>query len=288
MPTQPKKPKQPPTPPEPQTPDPKAAKKAFDALLPRMKGLPREGLARVNIDIRQAVIIALAVSRAVAAPAVKKRFTLLHKDLFDQAHLADLEPIALAASHTVVELAAARAQTVEAKLPIDLVDAATEVKTRMLELCAYMFKRHPKLSREVDDIRAGNGYKDLALDLLRLAKIYEDEHAAVSKDGVNYRSDDMSAARTLSQRITEELGEAQSADEKRWVDLTARAWGLLRDVYGEVQSAGAFIFRHEDPEEMFPSLYAGTGRGSARGDKGKGNPAPEGAEAPASPASPEA
>lgn len=270
--------------PDPHKPDPEAAKKAFTAMLPRMKALPKEALARVNLDIRQAVITSLAVSRAVAAPEVKKRFTLLHKDLFDQAHLEDLEPLALAASHAQVELAAARAQTVEAKLPVALVDAATEVKARMLELCAYMFKRHPKLSREVDDIRAGTGYKDLALDLSRLAKIYEDEHATVAKDVVNYRNDDASSARTLAQQITTELGEAQSAEEKRWVDLTARAWVLLRDAYGEVQSAGLFIFRREDPEEMFPSLYAGTGRAGSRGEKGKGKSTPEDPAAPGSPA----
>jgi len=276
--------KKPHAPLEPLTPDPEAAKKAFDAMLPRMKALPREALARVNIDIRQAVITSLAVSRAVAAPEMKKRFALLHKDLFDPAHLTDLEPLALATSHAQVELAAARAQTVEAKLPVDLVDAATEVKARMLELCAYVFKRHPKLSREVDDIRTGTGYKDLALDILRLAKIYEDEHATVSKDVVNYRSEDPSAARTPEQRITTELGEAQSAEEKRWVDLTARAWVLLRDAYGEVQSAGLFIFQHEDPEEMFPSLYARTARA---GSRGKGKSAPEAQAAPTSPASAE-
>lgn len=34
-----------------------------------------------------------------------------------------------------------------------------------------------------------------------------------------------------------------------------RAWTLLVEVYGEVSAAGHFLFRNDDPEGRFPSVY---------------------------------
>jgi hypothetical protein len=245
-------------------PDPAAAKKAFVAMSPRMAAIAKGDLALLNIDGRDASIIALTVSRFLAEPETRARFALLNAKTFDPAHLGDLATIALTVSHAYVELQAARAQTTEAMLPVKLVDDATEVKTRMLECCEYLFKRHGQLSKEVASIRAGGGYRDMASDLLRLAKIYADKKSTVEKDPLNYRDTDEAEARTLAQDILTELGKAQSAEEQKCVGELTRAWTLLRDVYGEVQWAGQFLYRHEEPEEKFPSLYASSGGGRPR------------------------
>ena len=54
-----------------------------------------------------------------------------------------------------------------------------------------------------------------------------------------------------------------------------RAWTLLRDTYDEVQWAGQFLYRNEEPEEKFPSLYAGSGGGRPKKAK-EPAPAPTG------------
>jgi hypothetical protein len=247
--------------------DPAAAKKAYEAMSPRMAALGKDDLALVNIDGQEAVIIALTVSRFLDEPETRARFALLNAKTFDPAHLGDLATIALTLSHAYVELQAARAQTTEAKLPITLVDKATAVKTRMLECTEYLFKRHGTLAKEVASIRAGTGYRDTASDLLRLAKIYAEKKSTVEKDPLNYRDTDEADARTYAQEILTELGKAQSAEEQRCGAAMARAWTLLRETYGEVQWAGQFLYRHEEPEEKFPSLYANSGAGRPRKKK---------------------
>ena len=120
---------------------------------------------------------------------------------------------------------------------------------------------HATLSKEVASIRAGTGYRDTASDLIRLARIYEDQKAKVETDPLNYRDTDAAEARALAHDILTELGKAQSAEEQRCVGDLTRAWTLLRDTYGEAQWAGQFLYRHEEPEAKFPSLYASSGGG---------------------------
>ncbi len=256
-------------------PDPAAARKAYEAMTPRMATLAKDDLALLNIDGQAAAILALSVSRFLAEPEPRARFALLHPRTFDPAHLGDLGTIALTVSHAYVELQSARAQTTEAKLPVALVDKATQVKERMLECTEYLFKRHATLSKEVASIRAGTGYRDTASDLLRLAKIYEDQKDKVEKDPVNYRDTDAADARLHAQEILAELGNAQSAEEQRCVAAMTRAWTLLRNTYAEVQSAGRFLYRNEQPEENFPSLYASSGGGRPKKAKDP-TPAPTG------------
>ena len=183
--------------------------------------------------------------------------------------------IALTVSHAYVELQSARAQATEAKLPVALVDAATEVKERMLECTEYLFNRHAVLSREIASIRLGFGYRDLASDPIRLAKVYEDKKTTVEKDPLNYRANDAAEARTRAQEILTTLGEAQSAEEKSCVASLTRAWTLLREAYYEVQAAGFFLYRHEEPEEKFSSLYASASNGRPKKAK-EPTPAPAG------------
>ena len=244
----------------PTTHDPAAAKNAFVTMSARRDALTKDSLIAVTLDIQEATIIALSVSRFLADPEPRARFALLHARVFDPAHVADLEPMALAASHAYVELQSARAQSTEAKLPVSLVEKSSEVKDRMLECAEYLFKRH-KLAKEVASIRLGGGHRDRASDLLRLARIYEDEKPTVEKDPLNYRADDAEKARSYAQEILTELGNAQSAEEQRCTADLARAWTLLRTAYDEVRTAGQFLYRREEPEKKFPSLYASSGGG---------------------------
>lgn len=261
--------------------DPEAAEKAFEALRPRAQALPRSALALLNVDLQEASIAVQAVARFTAEPEARARFALLDSKLLDPAHLKDLTPLALAAAHAYVELQSARDQSSEAKLPVALVDTATEIKARMLDLTDYHFKRHGKLNREVAAIRAGTGYKDLASDLVRLAKLYDDHKATISSDKVNYQAGDASQARKLAAEIMHQLGEAQSAEEKKWVDLATRLWTLLRGAYAEVQAAGLFLYRNDGGDEKFPSLHSGGGRSRKPKSEPEGDTGGDGEEKPA-------
>jgi hypothetical protein len=80
-------------------PDPAAAKKAYEAMTPRMNALAKDDLALLNVDAQEAAIIALSVSRFLAEPEPSARFALLDAKVFDPAHLGDLATIALTVSH---------------------------------------------------------------------------------------------------------------------------------------------------------------------------------------------
>jgi hypothetical protein len=264
----------------PPAPDPAATGKAFKAVLPRLKALSPDAVLALNADLQDAAIVALSVAGFLAMPEAKTRFGHLSAKVFDAKNVEELEPTALAAYHISIELRSARATATEAKLPVDLVDAALELKERMLELASYVFKKDKKLSLEVADIRTGTGYKDLASDLSRLAKIYEDNKAIVSKDTVNYKSTDAKDARRLAQQILAELGRERSKDEATWVDLAARVWTVLRQAYDEVQAAGVFLYRHEEPEKKFPSLYVSSRGRPRKGSGDQGKPPTEGPGTP--------
>lgn len=247
--------------------DPEAARKAHDATVPRAEALSADERAPITADVQDSAIVALGVARFVAQPEVRARFELLQAELFDIAHLDDLPTLALAVHHGHVELQIARAGGSTAMLSADLVGEAGEVRTRMLDLCDYVFRRDLVISTEVSSIRSGAGYKDLAVDLVRLAKIYEAQAETVARDTVNYRSTDAGDARRLSQAILHQLSQSQNADERYRLAVLTGIWTLLLRCYGEVQAAGTFLFRNEDAASKFRSLFTRRGR--------RARPAPE-------------
>ncbi|MFO0588015.1 MAG: hypothetical protein U0441_10770 [Polyangiaceae bacterium] len=241
--------------------DPDAPQKAFDSFLSEMKALPKSAVIAVNTDLQEASIRALAVAELLAQEEPRARFALLHPQLFNPDHLARLRPLALAVGHAHVELQTARAQSTEALLPAPLVAEVTAVRSRMIGRAKYVFQFDPALSAEVQSINLGNSYRDYASHLVRLANLYRDHPNEVSGDKLLYRATDEVDARHLAARITRELGKSQSLADQKWSDLAARAWTLLRPCYDEIYAAGHFLYRSEDPESKFPTLYAGNSSG---------------------------
>lgn len=236
--------------------DPAASEKAFLSLKPRLLALSQERIVNVSVDMQRVAVGVSAVARKIQEPAVRKRFASLPKDEFSIQHVDDLGPIAWAGWHASVELLTASSTSSEAKLPLSLVNDATAIKQRMIKLCRYNFGDDPVDGPEIDAIVLGTGYQDLAADLARLAKLYKKRSAEVKLDHKNYVASDAANAKKYAQQILELLGEARNVDQKAWTDLTNRAWTLLVEVYGEVSAAGRFLFRNDDPEGRFPSLYS--------------------------------
>jgi len=245
----------------------KAAEKAFEKLKPRMLGIDADKLAVQSADLEKAAIAAAAVGRWVMEKEPRARFESLPKEHFDQAHVDDLAGIALAAWHAAIALRSANAGKTEAKLPVSLVAEATAVRARMVALVDYNFGDDPVDRTEIDDIKVGTGYTDLASDLLRLAKLYAKHRERVKLDPKNYQAGDQAAAGRIGHAIMRELGEAKNQEQKVWSDLAARAWTLLIGVYDEVSSAGSWLYRHEGGAQRFPSLYT-AGRAAPNRAKG--------------------
>lgn len=240
--------------------DPEAAKNAYEAALPRARALQPADYLINRTDVQQAAIIALAVAQHIATPDVRARFDLLPASVFDHTHLDDLPQLALATYHGFAELTSARVGSTEAKLPADLVEGADQVKKRMLDLCEYAFGSDPVLSLEVASIRAGTGYKDKALDLTRLAELYDEHELVLSQDVFKYRATDKDDARRYAQAIVLALGQTQNAGVLAQRDIVTALWTLLSTCYDEVRAAGRFLYRHENGDAMFPSLHQRTRR----------------------------
>ncbi len=169
--------------------DPQAAAKAFAAIRPRLIAIPNERVEPARAEVVKAAVVAWSVARFVQRPDVRARFTRLPKEDFNQAFVEDLAIIALATFHAATELQSAQATTVTAKLPVDLLQSATDIKSRMLKLCEYHLGDHSADGAEIADIRLCTGHVDLALDLSRLAKLYQKHKTVVKKDSKHYVSE---------------------------------------------------------------------------------------------------
>lgn len=242
------------------TTDPEAARRAYLTVLPRVEAMTASEYAALSVDVQDAAILAIGVARFVAQPEVRARFALLSPELFDITHLDDLPTLALAAYHGYVELQVVRAGGSQAKLSPDVETEATVKRKRMFELVEHVFREERRLAREIASIRSGTGHKDMALDLARLARIYEDNPEEVARDTVNYRATDAADARRLSQTILSELSRNVGADEQQQLATVTGIWTLLVRCYDEVMAAGHFIYRHENPESKFRSLYTRSSR----------------------------
>ncbi|MDI1433223.1 hypothetical protein [Polyangium sorediatum] len=256
-----------------------AAKAAFEKLLPRLAQLPKDGLQSPNTSVDAAAIVALGIARELSAPQARARFELLPKEFFDIAAIDDLEAAALAAWYTATSLLSANAQGTEAKLPVELVDDATTLKARMLKVGEYHFDPATPTGREIADIRVGTGYRDLAQDLARLARLYRTEKNQLENDKVHYSVEDATRADELSHRILAELATSRSTEQALWTERVQRAWTLLLGLYGEATTTAAWLWRKEGGAAPYPSLVtAGRAARKARSEGAAEEPPPGGGE----------
>jgi hypothetical protein len=109
----------------------------------------------------------------------------------------------------------------------------------------------------------GSSYLRLAASLLWLAELYERHAGRLAGDAVRYRAEDCELAGRLAHAIHHQLGEPERPAVTTWTGHRARAWALLVTTYDEVRAAGRWLFRHENGEELFASLYT-AGRGPRR------------------------
>lgn len=242
---------------------------AFLRLKPKLDRIAAERVAQPRAEVRAAASFVLSDSVArLKDRKLRDRFLSLPAAEFQHSALDDLSAAAEAALYTQAELAQAEAGTPGAMLPVELVSEATKLRADMLTVCEYHFRGNTKLSAQVEDIRSGQGYLDLAEDLKRLAGLYRAEKATLKQDLRFYRAADEAHALHLAKRITSELRiqGPQAAREMAW-----RAWALLVELYGEIERGAHFLLR-EEAATAFPPLHS-VGRTAPRPQK-KTPPAP--------------
>ncbi len=234
--------------------DPEAARLAFEALLPLLDA--QRDVRTASTDIRRAIIHAAAIGRLVRKPDMKAEFESLPLRRFDIQHVDRLERAALATWYTVLMLRRASVLSTGAKLPEELLAEGGALKQRMFKVVEYMLGHLKAIATELADIRGGKGYVDLAEDLMQLADLFEANATALAEDRAHYRVEDAVNAKKIAHGILLVLGDGRASDARYWTDYQALAWTLLVTTYEEVSAAGQWLFRHENGESRFPSLYA--------------------------------
>lgn len=237
--------------------DPAKAALAFEETQPLLLALT--ALRRLNTDINKAALAAAAVGRMVKLPDVRAEFAALPATRFDIQHVDRLESVALATWYASMRLRNAVATATGAKIPEEVMAEAVTLKTTMLRVLAYHLGDVKDVSEILADIIEGTGYMDTATDLARLGDLYEAHAATLAVDTMRYRPEDRDRAGRLAGAIHQVLGDGRHSEAQHWSDMQARAWTFLILTYDEVAVTGRWLYRHEDGETRFPSLY-GVGR----------------------------
>lgn len=235
--------------------DPEAAPRAFEALLPLLDAQTEQRSA-ITTSIAKAIICAASVGRMVKLPEVRVLFASLPVTHFDMQHIDRLESAAMATWYAELCLRTASTMVSSAKLPEAVVAEATAVKQRMFRVAEYNLEHIPEVATELGSIRGGNGHIDLANDLMRLAVIFQAHADRLSLDTQRYQPGDTDSARRYAHSIYQVLGDGRQSNARYWGDYLSRAWTLLVTTYDEVSAAGRWLYRHDNGEARFPSLYA--------------------------------
>ena len=258
--------------------DPEAAENAWTATADLRSAVGASTLPA--LDLADASVLGLRVSRDILKPEVRGKFEKLPQDLFDHDLLDRIEPASWALWYGATRMLSLGAIVDGGKVRVKTLDAAKAVRDRMLLVADYMLSTDPDAGREIADIKSGHGYADLAGDLTRLAALYQKYESVVSKGGAHYDAADVDAAKASAGQILYELGDSEEKQYREMKGETARAFVVLQDAYDTVRRWAAAIWA--DPDYI-PSLYSvrtrsarrstgssGDGGGNAGGGAGQG------------------
>ncbi len=263
-------------------PDPDAAKHAYEKMKPALDAITTVKVGRAGLD--QAALYVLRQVKELAA--YRPRFALLPKELFNMAHFDELSAVALAAFYAQVQLDSATATASEVQVPLSIIDPADALKAEMMTVVVYhLAYRSARLKAEIDDIRLGSGYADLASDLSRLKTLYENDlhplHADLkvfAAEDPHFHEGDAAEAGQRASQILDEMAKVRTVAEIAARDMAARAWTLLLSRWETIGSAAETVLGKQVAARIFGSLYA-AGRAARR--PGKKAAAPTKGAAPA-------
>jgi hypothetical protein len=251
---------------------------AFQTIQPLLVTLADDELQPLNVDMTTAAIGAIGVADRAREPSLLARFQGLPPGEFDVTQLDRLSELGWGALHTVTLSSQVNGRG-RTKLPADLVERAITIEARMQTCCEYHLGDHPEAGVEVARLRPGNGYSDVAGDLLGYAGLYHTYQDILSRDTKHYLATDLDEAVSTAEQMYTLLGESATIQAEVSAVDVQRVWTLLLRTYEDVAATGRWLLRGESrrAERLFPSLFrlSRTGRRS-RADE----PADEPATAP--------
>jgi len=251
------KPKKPTTPAPATTPD---ASAAFESIKAELLALSPDELATVNIDIPQAVSVALGVLPGLSAlrPTIAKALPLHPIELLDK-----LETYALAAWYAHLQVLPPGNAASPVKL---LLDEASALRMALLTDAEALAARGLLDAGTVAEIRRGKGNIDMANDLVALASLFT-THAGAIQGKTAATPAEVSRAGALGPMLLAALGARSHADAgpSDASDKRARAFTLFLRAYDATRRAVHYLHWDEgDADVLAPSLYKGRGhRGRA-------------------------
>lgn len=229
-------------------------RKAYESYTTALAAIAKT--KRINSDVAQAAQVAIQAEGSIT-PDMRATFAQMPAVFFDPAHLAHFGLHGRAARFVVRKLRQAKVlgDDSERRLPPELVEIATAVRPRMTKVIDYILGDQPVVARQLDAIRAGQGYADLANDLDDLADLYETHAPALARDTIRYSAFDATLARDCARKIVEQLDQQRRENITHWTDQQSRIWTLLSQSYGETQRTARYIWPDNKAIlDLFPPL----------------------------------
>jgi hypothetical protein len=262
-----------------------SAASAYESITAELAALRERELLPVNVDVSR------AASRALrAAPRIHQLIPEMERQLpelpFDR--VRKLETYALAAWY-----AHASAWSVRTLSPTrELVARAKPLRHKLLRAAECFGTAGFVNEEEVAHIRRGQGRRDMAKDMVALAKILRDgwhrfgDNALVTREEVEKAGD-------LGHELMQAIGHGEYAARMKrsaMADQCARAFTLLWRAYDTARRAVIFLrWDHGDAQQIAPSLFIDAGSRRKRTKRAAGvaaSPESSGADSARSPADP--
>lgn len=235
--------------------EPPRAAAAFASIQPELLKLAPESLGRINIDISQAVSVALGVLPGLAF----LRPSIAELPGFKLDHFDKLETYALAAWYAhLLSLPPASASN-----PVQpLLEEATKLRANLLSDAEALATRGLLDQEAVQGIRAGNGQVDTANDLVALSALMGSRWDTIATKTAA-TAEEVHRAGDLGPLLLAALGvreHGSAASPAEAADRKVRAFTLFTAAYDQVRRAVIYLRWNEgDADILAPSLYKGRG-----------------------------
>jgi hypothetical protein len=260
---------------------PKQAAAAFALVQPELATILPEEIPRITIDVGRAVSVALGalphlrtLRAAMETELPKHPIILLDK----------LETYALAAWYAHILVIPPDGDDTPVK---KLLKEATTLRESLLIAAEALAHRGLVDVKRVAEIRSGQGYFDLASDLVALAALFVGSWEELNtKTAIELR--DVQRAAELGPELLAALGERgqplSAPKAAGTADQRLRAFALFVRAYDACQRAVAYLrWKEGDADTIAPSLFKGRGRRRSSEPKADGTTGMKTEPVPASP-----
>ncbi|MBN1606708.1 MAG: hypothetical protein JW940_08740 [Polyangiaceae bacterium] len=236
------------------------ADQTYQRLLPEIEALPADDVMQVNVDIPSAVTTVLG-----SLPELRDIRPEIQRQLpeFDLASFDKIEDYTLSLTY-------ANAQYLIAISPPEDLQATGSEGTVLratlhADVMALVQRGHID-GDQIKQLKGGNGYKNIATDLLILASVLQDNWSEIEGKCATNEAE-IDRAIKLAQRILRVVGLREQAPTSVAAasDRRVRAFTLFWRAYDQARRAVGYLrWDDDDADQVAPSLYAGRGNGRRR------------------------